>query len=141
MLGIPCQIYRSKDIVGGGVSYDEFDRPVVSGAKARALHTMVIIEVYQEPMQRIHDNKGRFHERFPYVGTFRFADDIQRLDLVDIAYEYARAAGLTNCLWGDVVEPSTVYYTRFKLVSRVTTGINADLMNKFYLVPTEEDWS
>lgn len=108
LLGTACKLYRHKDIAGGGVQYDEFDRPVVIGNKPRAVFTTAIIEPYQEEMQRVYDEKGRVHERFPYVGTFRFLDDVRRLDIVEVAYEYARAAGLTHCLFGEVTEPSNI---------------------------------
>jgi hypothetical protein len=138
LMGTPCKIYRAKD--GGGKRVDVFGDVGVNTPEVRPINTRVIIE-YQKEKSQIGDDKATEYKEFPFEGTFRFVDDVRRLDLVEIPYEYARAAGLVLDFAGVPQEPERTLFTRFKLVNRVTKGINSDLMNKFYLSPTEEVWN
>jgi hypothetical protein len=112
----------------------------VVGGEVAPIRSWAIVEPLQKEKSKIGDDKATEFKDFPYVGTFRFADDVRRLDLVEIPYEYARAAGLVLDLSGDAKGPRQTLFTRFKLVNRVTSGINSDLVNKFFLSPTEEVW-
>lgn len=119
---------------------DVFGDVTVIGGEVKPVCSYVIVEPYQKERSKIGDDKATEYTEFPYVGTFRFADDVRRLDLVEIEYEYARAAGLTLDFAGDPNGPRQTLFTRFKVVNRVTKGINSDLVNKFFLAPTEEVW-
>jgi len=138
MRGLPCRVYRAKD--GGGKTVDVFGDVTVVGGEVTPVRSWVILEHYQKEKSRIGDDRATEEKELPLVGTFRFADDVRRLDLVEIPYEYVRAAGLSQDFAGTPNNPRQTLYTRFKLVNRVTSGINSDLINKFYLAPTEEVW-
>jgi hypothetical protein len=138
--GVACKLYRSQD--GPGKVIDKFDSVVIApGPEPVAIVTKVIIEPYQTARNKIGDDHATEYTDFPFTATLRFADDAKRLDLIEIAYEYARAAGLTRFASGEPRDVTHVFYTRFKLVNRVTSGINSDLMNKFFISPTEETWN
>lgn len=143
LLGVSCKVFRAKD--AGGKEIGVFgDVTVKNMGEARPINSRVIIEPYQTEKNKIGDDKATEIVEYPYVGTFRFADDIRRLDLVEVPYEYARAAGLDACHTEEFSrspqQPLHTLWTRFKLVNRVTKGINSDLVNKFFLAPTEEHW-
>jgi len=102
--------------------------------------TFVILEPYQEEMDRTGDERGREIENFPFVATFRFCDGMQKQDLVEIDWRYAQRSGRIPNYYGPARGPLETLPTRFKLVNRRLTGIKADLTNKFYISPTEESW-
>lgn len=138
--GTPCKVFRVQDAT---VTTDYFDNLIVSkeNSEPTPINTFVIVEPYQVPRNKIGNDQGSEYSEFPFTATFKFSDDIRRLDLVEIDYEYARNSGLTRNFSGTPNTPLHTLRTRFKVLNRVTTGINSDLTNKFFLVPSEENWA
>ena len=120
-----------------GMTYDDFDERRVVGPEPEPLVSRCIIEPYQTPRDML-ERKGQAAPDFPFIGTFKFNDCVAQGDLVEVPYEYARAAGLE--LPNVPLNPRKTAYTRFKLVNRRTKGINSDLILQFFLSPTEELW-
>lgn len=142
LMGTPCKLYRAKD--GATRTVDEFDEIMITkaGYEPIPIDSFVIMESYQEERSRVGKGQATEYKDLPLTATFRFADDVRRLDLVEVPYEYAIAAGLIRCLDDSAVRPPTkTLYTRFKITNRMTRGINSDLTNKYYVVPSEEVWA
>ncbi len=135
--GTECKLFRFQDIGPDAKKFDAFDDAVTVGKEPSSIETLVIIEPYQQD-EDIVDSSGKDKKEFPFVATMRFRDDAAKGDIVEIAYEFARAAGLIDCYEGDVQEPTVRPFTRYKLVNRVTSGINSDMVNKFFIAPSEE---
>jgi hypothetical protein len=132
--GVVSKIYQHR-----AMNYDDFDDPLIS-IEQPVKRIKAIIGRYQVPKDVTGDTKGREEPNYPFIGTFRWRDGVKKLDLVEVPYEYAQRAGLSNCVFGEVEEPNITYYTRFKLVNKKTKGINSDVMLQFFLAPTEEDF-
>jgi hypothetical protein len=133
LFGAPCSLHRQAEI-----TFDAFDNQQVVTGSVKVVSTRVILE-YQKPLPTVAE-RARDIKDFPFVAIFRFKDDVKRGDIFDVAYVYARAAGLLNyCHYtGAEAGPSVTTTMRFKIVNRITSGVNADLTNRYNVVPTEE---
>jgi hypothetical protein len=140
--GLPCRIYRAKDIAPNAKQYDEFDDQLVYGLlPSAAVRSWVILEPYQEEYDRTGDDRGKEFDTFPFVATFKFDVGIQKGDLVEIDWTYANQSGRSRRTDGSVIGPAENIPTRFKVVNRRLHGINMDQVNKHYIAPTEENWT
>jgi hypothetical protein len=144
VLGTPCEIYRVQDTYNGKPEYDAFDRPIASNENQGlpAKHeSFVLIEKNEAYWETVGEKTGQqIDGKYPYIATFKFEDDVRKLDLVDVPYEYAQNAGVTGIWSGEPKGPRETRKTRFKLQDRLMQGINSTVQNQYYCTPTEETW-
>jgi hypothetical protein len=144
VLGTPCEIYRAQETYEGKPQYDAFDRPIVSNdnqGMPPARDSFILIEKNEEYWSTVGEKTGQqIDGKYPYIATFKFEDDVRKLDLVDVPYEYAQNAGVQGVWSGEPKPPTETLKTRFKIQDRVMQGVNSTVQNQYYCTPTEETW-
>ena len=143
VLGTVCDIYRAQDTYDK-ITYDEFDEPLVNasgGGLPTKLSGFVLVSKNSQFWETVGEKTGQeIDGKYPYIMNFRFEDDVRKLDLVDIAYTYAQAAGVDGIWDGEPNEPYETRKTRYKLEDRLMQGVNGTVQNQYYATPCTEDW-